>query len=210
MKRKMSLLVFGVVCLAVLPFATKAQTPQGGQSVSDLCKEILHSKCDPARDKLLKEYLGDVDLEGIAERLKSFSGTPAAFDALPKDQMGLVDWSKAVTGGYIQPRGTLMGEKEPKTEGYFENLMVMKVKIDAIPDVIFPHGAHTYWLSCESCHPDPFPKKKGRSNFTMGDIINGKYCGKCHGTVAFAPNAFSGCNRCHNLNKAGATPPWGN
>ena len=58
----------------------------------------------------------------------------------------------------------------------------------------------TEWLTCESCHPAIFPYRDiglaGSEDYgiTMDQVFEGEYCGKCHGTVAFA---LDSCNRCH-------------
>jgi len=60
-------------------------------------------------------------------------------------------------------------------------------------DAFFPHSSHTQWMDCRQCHPRIFPKRGTR--ITMDDIFKGKYCGECHGKVAFP--AATGCERCH-------------
>lgn len=67
--------------------------------------------------------------------------------------------------------------------------------------VIFQHEAHLEkGLSCKSCHPALFDKKKGSAedmeDFTMDSIYRGNYCGACHdGKKAFA--ADTNCTLCH-------------
>lgn len=63
-----------------------------------------------------------------------------------------------------------------------------------MPDIIFSHKKHTVWNGCDLCHPDIFIVKKGYAPYSMQDIFAGRYCGVCHGTVAF-PNLD--CRRCH-------------
>ncbi|RME69400.1 MAG: hypothetical protein D6778_00550, partial [Nitrospirae bacterium] len=50
------------------------------------------------------------------------------------------------------------------------------------------------WNGCELCHPDIFGVKKGATHYSMQDIFNGKFCGACHGKVAFA---LYDCRLCH-------------
>ena len=75
------------------------------------------------------------------------------------------------------------------------------VFIKPVRAVIFEHRFHLGKnFSCESCHPDLFPKKVGaveeRDDFTMASFREGKYCGKCHdGSKAFSVD--SRCNWCH-------------
>ncbi len=178
------------------------------EALSALCKKLMYKSCNPKRDQQLKQYFGDADISALEKRLREQSGQAPAFAALPKDKMGLVDWGAAVSENIIHPRGSLTGD-DSEYEKYYDNIIVLKTKIDVIPDVVFPHGVHTYWLSCESCHPAPFKKVRGGTFFNMGDIIDGKYCGKCHGKVAFAPQSFKNCSRCHALRKTSDVPPWG-
>ena len=63
-----------------------------------------------------------------------------------------------------------------------------------MPEIIFSHAKHTKWSGCELCHPEIFGVKKGSQPYSMEDIFAGKYCGVCHGPVAF-PNMD--CQRCH-------------
>jgi c(7)-type cytochrome triheme protein len=75
------------------------------------------------------------------------------------------------------------------------------VFIKPVRAVIFEHKFHLGQdFTCESCHPDLFPKKVGvieeSEDFTMASFNQGKYCGKCHdGTIAFSVNTK--CNWCH-------------
>ncbi len=182
----------------------------GREALSRLCQKLMYKNCNPERDRQLKEYFGDTTLSALEQRDPgNHPGRIQAFAALPKDRNGYVDWAAAVASGIIRPRGSIMGGEEREFEGYNDNIMVMKTRIDVIPDVIFPHGVHTYWLSCESCHPRPFAKAKGKTDFRMRDIIDGRYCGKCHGKVAFAAQSFKNCSRCHALQKTTNAPPWG-
>jgi c(7)-type cytochrome triheme protein len=66
--------------------------------------------------------------------------------------------------------------------------------VGAMPNVIFPHKPHTLWLECGNCHPAIFKMQKGANPISMVKIVNGEFCGRCHGRVAFP---ISNCNRCH-------------
>ncbi|HHS83474.1 MAG TPA: cytochrome C, partial [Gammaproteobacteria bacterium] len=61
-----------------------------------------------------------------------------------------------------------------------------------------PHNAHTYWLGCENCHPAIFVMGKGKNKMSMVEISEGKWCGRCHGKVAFP---LTDCSRCHTQKK---------
>ncbi len=194
-------LLLALVCTSALP--VQAFEPKGG--LTDICKNFLGTECDAEQESLLRLYVGNIDIYSLSKNLDLFAGEPTAFELLPKDHAGFVNWNKAVTEGIIRPRASLAEQKEEDDyEGYFANLMVFRTKVPQIPDVIFPHGMHTYWLSCDSCHPEPFKKAVGANNFTMGDVIAGKFCGKCHGKVSFPAATFKNCNRCHMLKKTRA------
>ncbi|MCF6281401.1 MAG: hypothetical protein L3J28_04185 [Candidatus Polarisedimenticolaceae bacterium] len=208
MERKLLLLMLLLSC-----FSGAFAAPNDGSASTgstDICMEFLGRDCDAEQRRLLQEYVGNIDIQSLSNKLQQdFAGAPRAFTALPKDHAGFVNWNKSVTDGIIRPLGTLNGKPEEENEGYFANMMVFNTKVPEIPNVLFPHGMHTYWLSCESCHPKPFKKKRGSNDFTMGDIIRGEFCGKCHGKVSFPPGTFKNCNRCHILRKEGKTPFWG-
>ncbi len=114
----------------------------------------------------------------------------------PRDSAGLIDWVQTLDKGHIAPRSDLhgVGENLQPIE-----LDIIFTAISAMNPVLFQHKQHTAWLACENCHPAIFVKKKGANKFTMADILNGKYCGVCHGKVAFAPT--KNCIRCHSVNK---------
>jgi c(7)-type cytochrome triheme protein len=187
--------------LPALLFAQEGDSSINIRGITEVCKRFNITKCDAEQESLLRLYLGNVDLYGLSQKLdKAYEGKPPAFEVLPKDRAGFPNWNKAVTDGIIRPKGSLTGEID-EHESFFENLMVFRTKIPQIPDVIFPHGMHTYWVGCDSCHPKPFKEQRGANNFTMGSIIEGEFCGKCHGKVAFPPASFANCSRCHILQK---------
>jgi len=112
---------------------------------------------------------------------------------LPKDAQGNIDWVKALDEGTIKPRSSL-DLKTPELEA-------LPLKVELVPEgrpefrVVFRHEVHTRLLACDACHPRLFVMQKGADPITMEKIYAGEYCGRCHGTVAFAvePN----CARCH-------------
>lgn len=168
----------------------------------NVCEKVLRSNCDATQEELLKEFLRDLQLYSLNYDKKKYLSDMPALEALPKDQFGMPNWIKAVVDGVITPRGSLTEEDEGEFEGFFDNLIVMQVNGHFMADVVFPHGMHTYWLSCNSCHPKPFQKKIGSSDILMKDIFKGKWCGKCHGKVAFPPNEYINCRRCHSISKS--------
>ncbi len=115
---------------------------------------------------------------------------------LPKDKFGLIDWMAIVNEGIIKPRGSIKpGAPELPP---FDMDVLITAKGDFVNDVMFPHKAHSYWLKCENCHTGIFIMAKGQNKMTMQGIVEGKWCGRCHGKVAFP---LTDCNRCHQTPK---------
>ncbi len=148
-------------------------------------------------------YMGsDGTIKGTGDPLKS-SGSLNQFIAgshakalmlpgMPKDKFGLVDWVKMADEGIITPAGSLDVNKADVPP--FDMSVEIKAKGDFVKDVMFNHKTHTYWLSCEICHTGIFQMAKGSNNMSMKGIVEGKWCGRCHGKVSFP---LADCNRCH-------------
>ena len=186
-------------CNAIAADKKTKQTP------SQACIEVLRSNCNASQDEMLKELLKKLEIHGVSHHHADHPGNPPAFEALPKDKSGQVNWVVAETGGVIKPRDSLQGNYEDPSPKYYKDLMFIQVKVHIMADVVFPHGMHTTWLSCDSCHPKPFAKTRGGNKISMQEIVKGKWCGKCHGKVSFNPQDFTNCRRCHVLPKR----PWG-
>lgn len=118
-----------------------------------------------------------------------------AMTGFPRDNAGIVDWVQAIKQGYIEPRADIEGLTQKQTL----DLDIVFTNTGAMPNVRFPHLSHTLWLDCSNCHPAIFEQKKGANKFVMNDILQGKYCGVCHGKVAFPPTL--NCVRCHSVPK---------
>ncbi len=118
-----------------------------------------------------------------------------ALAGFPRDSAGIVDWVQAIKQGYIEPRADLEGLSSKQTL----DLDIIFTDTGAMPNVRFPHLSHTLWLDCSNCHPAIFVEKKGANPIAMNDIFQGKYCGVCHGKVAFPPTL--NCTRCHSVPK---------
>ena len=122
-----------------------------------------------------------------------------ALSRLPADNAGnQVDWVRALADGYIRPRSTL---KENRPVEVLDSDILMS-NTGSLPGVRFPHKPHTLWLDCGNCHEQIFRSKAGATPVTMGKILEGQYCGVCHGAVAFP---LTECNRCHSAPQAGQT-----
>lgn len=108
----------------------------------------------------------------------------------PVDNDGNPDWVKAFKEGVVNPREAIE-DKKPVPPFNFD---IDIPAVGAMPDVVFPHFPHTFWLDCGNCHPSIFVMKRGANPISMVKIVNGEFCGRCHGRVAFP---ISDCTRCH-------------
>lgn len=118
---------------------------------------------------------------------------------LPVDSYGFVDWAKAINDGIIDPRESINGNMPklaPEDSEVFSGDVLIRSKMKFMPDVIFPHSAHTEWLKCSTCHPRIFKKKAGATPITMAGIWKGQFCGRCHDKVAFPTR---NCFKCHSV-----------
>jgi len=168
---------------------------------SDACIDVLRSNCNASQQELLNELLKKLEIYGIDKQQKYTADKPPAFEVLPKDEEGQINWVKSFNQGLIRPRSSLYDVEIANPEGFYDNLIFMQVKAHIMADVVFPHGMHSYWLNCDSCHPKPFKDVTGSNNIKMDEILAGKWCGKCHGKVAFTPKAYTNCRRCHVVPK---------
>lgn len=116
----------------------------------------------------------------------------------PKKRFGNgVDWIEAESAGLIKLVDNLEGVSVKKSNFANPSDMTIAPKVKGMPDIIFSHDKHAVWNGCELCHPELFPSvQKGKgSAFSMNEIFEGKYCGACHGIVAFP---MIECQRCHS------------
>lgn len=122
-----------------------------------------------------------------------FQPPHVAMKDFPRDDAGLINWVKTLETGLIAPRADLLGDAQMNPL----DMDIIFADTGAMPKVRFPHKAHTLWLDCSNCHPAIFKQQKGANNIAMNDILQGQYCGVCHGKVAFAPTL--NCTRCHSV-----------
>lgn len=139
-----------------------------------LAKDGIHDPANPAI-KLLQEP---------REALRS----------LPVDVVGNnVRWIQALEQGLITPRTNIL----PDTPIKVLDQDVIMPRTGELPMVRFPHKQHTEWLDCSNCHEKLFKSKAGATTtMNMFQILQGEYCGVCHGAVAFP---LTECNRCHSV-----------
>ncbi len=106
-----------------------------------------------------------------------------------------VDWVASLQQGLITPRPSLEGDREPEIR---ETTVLMKNTYPMLY-VRFPHKPHTQWMACETCHDRIFLPQVDANPINMGKILEGEYCGLCHGAVSFP---LTECARCHNTDPA--------
>lgn len=125
--------------------------------------------------------------------LKLLQNPDQALSKLPRDGAGnQVDWVKALEKGYIRPQNYNRSNTGVKVL----DLDVLLRNTGEMDMVLFPHKQHTEWLACSNCHEELFKSKAGATKFSMLDILNGEYCGRCHDAVAFP---LTECKRCHSV-----------
>jgi c(7)-type cytochrome triheme protein len=116
---------------------------------------------------------------------------------LPKSRYGnKIDWTAADDQGLIKPKDYIEGISFEKKQ-MMVNLRnePRTPKLPGLPEIIFSHAKHVVWCGCGMCHPDTFALETGKTEMSMEEIIAGKFCGECHGNVAFPLND---CSRCHS------------
>jgi len=116
--------------------------------------------------------------------------------SLPRGRFGNgIDWEKAEDEGKITPVDFLAGISIQRDPLLVQKDFDITAKVAGMPEIIFSHKKHTIWNGCELCHPEIFIGiKKGKTQYSMTEIYEGKYCGACHVSVAFP---LIDCQRCH-------------
>jgi c(7)-type cytochrome triheme protein len=115
----------------------------------------------------------------------------------PKERFGNgINWEEAEETGLIKPLDFLDGVSIKRPALTIQKDFALDAKVEGMPSIIFSHKKHTVWNGCEVCHPEIFiGVKKGATKYSMIEIFDGKYCGVCHGKVAFPT---LDCQRCHS------------
>lgn len=150
---------------------------------------------------------GDIKKSGLAsaDARVGAGWHPAALaqSNLPVDKYGLVDWAKVIKEKMIDPRYSLDPAAKPDDEAILDMNIFFETKSNFMDNVVFPHYMHSWWLSCEACHQSVggpiFEQSAGANDVKMVEMADGKWCGRCHGRVAFP---LADCKRCHAWPKA--------
>lgn len=107
-----------------------------------------------------------------------------------------IDWNEAEDSGVIVVKDYIEGvtfESENKMSNLRDEPMAPT--LPGLPGIIFSHKLHVAWTGCGMCHPAPFALETGKTKMSMKEISDGKFCGVCHGSVAFPLND---CSKCHS------------
>ena len=139
------------------------------------------------------------------ETIKTLQDPKQSMKNFPKDRRGEVNWVEAINQGVIKPRQTNTGRPEDGAPMKEFDLDIIMTDTAEMPNVRFPHLAHTRWLACSNCHPDIFLPKKNGNPVTMEKILKGQFCGRCHDKVSFA---LWTCERCHSVPHNKSIPAW--
>lgn len=110
----------------------------------------------------------------------------------PVDMNGNIDWVRTIQDGHIAPRSGVTASEKMKVV----DLDITMKNTASMPHVMFSHRVHTQWLTCSNCHSRIFMPQIGGNFITMAKIMEGEYCGVCHGSVAFTALQ---CDRCHTV-----------
>lgn len=149
------------------------KTDHGGKTAFDIRNKENCDKC----------HNGDISYDS-----KEF----VILKDFPKNRFGnRVNWVKAVSTGLIKPRNYLATERGGMN---FDKTLTIEAKMRGIPYAVFPHKGHIMWLDCSNCHPDVYGMEKTDIRTPKRLMLEGKFCGLCHLTVAFP---LDDCKACH-------------
>ncbi|MDH4163997.1 MAG: hypothetical protein OEW15_15110 [Nitrospirota bacterium] len=132
----------------------------------------------------------------LGKQVKLENSFAAVTGDLPKERYGNgIDWVKAESAGAVKPVRHLEGVSPRASSLPVQKDFLLNPKVAGMPEIIFSHQKHTAWNGCQVCHPEIFiGVKKGTTKYSMVEIFDGKFCGVCHGKVAFP---LMDCERCH-------------
>jgi c(7)-type cytochrome triheme protein len=166
--RHLGLWLVAAAMVAGYAWAGSNQTPLSKDGVHDPAGPAIHLLQEPA------EALAKFPLDAVGNQVR---------------------WVRALDLGIITPRSNIL----PDTKVERLDLDVIMPRTGEMPMVRFPHRQHTEWLDCKNCHEKLFISKAGATKaVNMFQILQGEYCGLCHGAVAFP---LTECKRCHSVER---------
>ncbi len=116
-------------------------------------------------------------------------------ESLPKSRFGnRVDWLAAESRGLVHLQDYIEGVSIRRPALPERADFSIAPQVVEIPKIVFSHEKHAVWNGCELCHPQLFGVRRNASGIRMQEIFAGKYCGACHGKVAFPT---LDCQLCH-------------
>lgn len=158
-------------------------------------QQVVHA---PRRPPPPKSTPTPVEVVAIPKPKYPPGWLPALLKTLPHDGAGYPDMMAAFEEKKIDP---LTGPEKDHVMPKAKKVVDMEIPLPAEGKTgsSFAHKPHTTWLSCKSCHTDPF--KMAKDKVLMDD------CATCHDKVAFPLRGE--CGRCHPAmkKKAAKEPP---
>ena len=117
--------------------------------------------------------------------------------SLPKSLYGnKINWNQAEDQGLLKTKDFIDGVSFPEKSSINNTREESRrSNSEGLPGIIFSHPKHASWTGCGMCHPEPFALQAGKTKMTMKEITDGKFCGTCHGKVAFP---LYNCAECHS------------
>ena len=186
--RSGTILVIGMACVASLGCNRRLLS-----LVFDVPDRPARVAASPVQAVQLPEWLV-TDEDSIRPPIEATLDPDSAVALLPRDHAGNIDWMEALRTEVIKPRSAAPGRVPVDRPGSFRfGFDFFFPGPNETFDAYFPHSAHTEWLDCRQCHSRIF-KYRG-TEIKMADVFAGKFCGECHGKVAFP--VLTACERCH-------------
>lgn len=193
--------LFGAIVVSTATTVTAAPAPAAAQpaaaqpapvTFNRLLKKASPTNLPPAEDGIHDPTVDSAQM--LQPPLQGMNG-------LTRSNFGNnVNWVNSLQTKKIIPR---WDRADANAESLVMDVNIVRTPRGSMPDVVFPHKAHTEWLECSNCHPAIFVPQKGANQISMAAILLGQKCGVCHGKVAFP---VSECKLCHSQKRAAAAP----
>lgn len=170
------------------PAQQKAEAAPPPKSAANTFNRLLKSPTTARNSAPAEDGIHDTQNPGTG----MLQWPSEAFNDFARSNDGnLVDWVSTLKQGKINP---WFDFEKKSTEPFLFDLVIVREVKGSMPNVVFPHEAHTQWLDCSNCHDEIFVPQKGANEISMAAILLGQKCGVCHGRVAFP---VTDCRRCH-------------